>query len=147
MTSATDNPAKASIMATTSTQSPAKMSKNGDHLACFVPNLLHITSQWTQTGQKKIETENREGDEKKETKKRREDEAEQEEEKKIIDPKYYPPEPIYISSHEDQPPTLVKDLILAPENSKDLKHNEGKSKIEEDRRIVLELLDEERDLD
>ena len=41
----------------------------------------------------------------------------------------------------------MNDLIPAPENSRDMKQNEGKSETEEDRRIVLELLDEERDLD
>ena len=41
----------------------------------------------------------------------------------------------------------MNDLILALENSRDAKQNKGKSKTEEDRGIVLELLDEERDLD
>ena len=40
----------------------------------------------------------------------------------------------------------MNDLIPALENSRDMKQNEGKSKIEEERRIVLGLLDEERDL-
>ena len=54
----------------------------------------------------------------------------QEEEKKIFDPNYYPPEP-KVPSHEEQPPTLVKDLTPAKENSRDVMQNEGKSKIEE----------------
>ena len=71
----------------------------------------------------------------------------QEKEKKILNLNYYPPEPIYMHSHEEQPPTLVNDLIPAPENSRDAKQNKRENKTEEDRRIVLELLDEERDLD
>ena len=65
----------------------------------------------------------------------------------MLDPNYYPPEPMYVPSHEEQPPTLVNDLIPALENSQDAKQNEGICKTEEDKRIILELLDEERDLD
>ena len=71
----------------------------------------------------------------------------QEEERKNLDPNYYQPEPIYVPRLKEQPPTLVNDLILAPENSRDIKQSKRKSKTEEDRRIVLEHLDEERDLD
>ena len=54
----------------------------------------------------------------------------QEEGNKILDPNYYPPEPMYVPSHEEQPPILVNDLISAWENSRDTKQNEGKSKTE-----------------
>ena len=41
---------------------------------------------------------------------------------------------IYIPSHKEQPPTLVNDLILAPENSRYMTKTKGKArqkKIEE----------------
>ena len=41
----------------------------------------------------------------------------------------------------------MNDLILAPEYSRDATQNKGKSKTEEDRRIVLDLLNDKRDLD
>ena len=44
-------------------------------------------------------------------------------------------------------PFCGENLIPAPENSGDRMQNKGKSKTEEDKRIVLELLNEERDLD
>ena len=55
---------------------------------------------------------------------------------------------MYVPSYDEEPPALVRDLIPkpAPEKPRDAKQNE-KNKTEEDRRIVLELLDEERDLD
>ena len=71
----------------------------------------------------------------------------QEEEKKILNPNYYPLEPIYVPHHEEELPTLVNDLILAMETSREAKQNEGKGKTEKDRRIILELLNEESDLD
>ena len=42
---------------------------------------------------------------------------------------------------------VMNDLIPAPENSRDTMQNKWKSKTEEGKRIVLELLKEERDLD
>ena len=84
--------------------------------------------------------------EKRREKQRKEVRQRQKEEKKILDLNYYPPEPMYIPSHGEQPPTMVNDLILAPENSRDTLQKEEKSKTE-DRRIVLELLNEETDLD
>ena len=48
---------------------------------------------------------------------------------------------------KNSPLLWVNNLILAPENSRDVMQKEGKSKTEEDRMIVLEFLNEERDLD
>ena len=63
-----------------------------------------------------------------------------------MDSSYHPPEPMYVPNHEEQPPTVVNNLIPAPENSRDTMQNKGKSKTKEDKRIVLELLNEEGDL-
>ena len=44
----------------------------------------------------------------------------QAEEKKVLSSNYYPPEPIYILNNKDQPPTVVKNLIQAPETPEKL---------------------------
>ena len=100
-------------------------------------------SDWSEDWDGELEKEKRRKKQRKEEgmKKR------QEEEKKILDSSYYPPEPMYVANHEEQPPTVVNDLIPTPENSSDVTQKKGKSKTEEDKRIVLELLNEERDLD
>ena len=56
---------------------------------------------------------------------------------------------MYVPSYEEESPALVRDLIqkLALEKPRNMKQNEKENKTEEDRRIVLELLDEEKDLD
>ena len=71
----------------------------------------------------------------------------QAEEKKVLSSNYYPPEPIYIPNNENQTPTVVNDLILAPENSRETQWDKRDTKTEDDRRIIMSLLDEERDLD
>ena len=71
----------------------------------------------------------------------------QEEEKKILDSKYYPWEPLYIPNHREQPPTLVNNLTLALENPRDVQQDKRGKKTEEDRRIIMWILDKERDLD
>ena len=55
-----------------------------------------------------------------------------------------------LSKFKNHPVREISTSCPAPsaiENSRDMMHNEGKSKTEEDRRIVLELLNEERDID
>ena len=77
----------------------------------------------------------REGEEKRKTKKRGRDEAETRRKKKILDSNYYPPEPMYVPSHEEQAPTVVNNLSPAQKISRDMMQNEGKCKTK-DRRIV-----------
>ena len=48
---------------------------------------------------------------------------------------------------KNSPPTVVNDLIPAPENSRDAMHNKGKSKTEEDKKNSSRTLNEDRDLD
>ena len=87
---ATDHPAMTSIMVTTSTPSQAKMCKDGDCLAHFVPNLTHIPPQWTKTGQKIIGTGKQRREENREAKKRRGDEAETRKRKENVRSKLLP---------------------------------------------------------
>ena len=99
MPSATDNPAMASIMVTTSTTSPAKMCKRwGPPCLSCTQSTQHpsVDSDWSEEDwDGEIEKEKRK------EKQRKEDEMRQrqEEEKKILDPNYYLPEPIYVPSH------------------------------------------------
>ena len=128
MPSATDNPTMASIMATTSTPSPAKMCKRWGLLCPFsaqsTPHPSPIDSDWSEEGwDREIEKQKRN--------KEKEMKWRQKEEMKILDPNYYLPEPIYVPFHEQQPPTYVNDLIPAQEKSRDMKQNDGKSKTEE----------------
>ena len=69
--------------------------------------------------------------EKRKEKQRKEQEMKwrQDEEKKILDPNYYQPGPIYVPSNEEQPPTLVNDLISAQENPRDAKQDRDRQKI------------------
>ena len=145
----TENSTIANITAATNTPSPAKMCKRWGSACPFcvqsAPHPSPMDSDWSEEDRDgEIEKANRREKQKKEEEKMK---WRQEEEKKILDSNYYPPESIYVSSHQEQPPTVVNDLIPAPENSRDVTQKEGKSKTEEDRRIVLELLHEERDLD
>ena len=73
----------------------------------------------------------------------------EEQEKTKSDPNYYLPSPIYVSSYEEETPVLVRILVpdLTPEKMTNTKQSEKEEKIEEDRRIMLELLDEETDID
>ena len=77
--------------------------------------------------------------EKRREKQRKEEEMKwrQEEEKQILNSNYHPPEPIYIPNHKEQPPTVVNDLRLAPENSRDAQKDKRDTKTEEDRRIIM----------
>ena len=53
-------------------------------------------------------------------KKRGRDDVKASRRKKVLSSNYYPPEPICIPNHKDQPPTMVNDLIPAPENSREV---------------------------
>ena len=110
------------------------------------PILPHTSPQWTQTDQKRLGLGDRVG--KRREKKGKEEEMmqRQAEEKTVLGSNYYPPEPIYIPNHKSQPPTVVNDLILAPENFRELNRTRD-TKTEDDRRVIMQLLDEERDLD
>ena len=67
----------------------------------------------------------------------------------IFYPNYYQTSPIYVPSYEETPPALVRNLVPdpAPEKTTNTKQNKKEDKTEEDRRIMLELLYEENDLD
>ena len=56
---------------------------------------------------------------------------------------------MYVSSYEEETPTLVSDLVPNPtsERTRNAKQNEKENKTEKSRRILLELSDEENDLD
>ena len=77
------------------------------------------------------------------------EQRQEEEEKRNLDLNYYPSSPMYVPSYEEEPHALVRDLIpkLISEKPRNVKQNRKENKMEEDRRIVLELLDEEKDLD
>ena len=53
-----------------------------------------------------------------------------------------------MSSYEEEPPALVKNLVSDPtlEKTANTKQSKKEDKTEEERRIMLELLDEENDL-
>ena len=55
--------------------------------------------------------------------------------------------PMYVSNHEEQPPTLVNNLVLAPEDSQNTQQDKRDNKTEEDGRIIMQISDDERDLD
>ena len=71
------------------------------------------------------------------------------EEKTILNPNYYLPCPIYVPSFKEKTPALVNNLIpdLTLEGSKNISQNMKEVKIVEDRRVVVEVTDEEDDLD
>ena len=73
----------------------------------------------------------------------------EEQEKTNQDPNYYLPSAMYIPICEEEPPALLRDLIpdLTAEKTTNTKQNKNEDKTEEDRRMMLELLDEENDLD
>ena len=118
MPSATDNTTTASIMVTTSTPSSAKTCNRwGPPCSFCIQSTQHsspVDSNWSEEDwDRKIEKEKRK------EKQRKEEEMRQRQEEKIMsDPNYYPSESIYVPNHEEQLPTLVNSLILAPENSK-----------------------------
>ena len=93
----------------------------------------------------------RKGKEEGETKEKEEMKQRQEvkvQEKQIFDPNYYPPSPICAQLQGRTPwPSEKSCTRLGPEKTTNAKHNEKENKTEEDRRIMLELLDEENDLD
>ena len=72
-----------------------------------------------------------------------------EQKKTILDPNYYLPSHIYVPSYEEEPPVLVRSLVpdLTPEKMTNTKQSKKEDKTEQERRIMLELLDEENDLD
>ena len=55
----------------------------------------------------------------------------QEEEKEILDSSYYPPEPMYVSNHEEQPPTLVKTWYQSQRTLKTTEQDKRDNKTEE----------------
>ena len=128
-----------------------------DCLAHFVPNPpilcpIHPTplSSGLRLVRGRLGWRNREREEEGETKEEEEiKQRQEEEEKKNLDLNYYPPSPRYVPNYEEGPPALVGDLIpkLALEKCRVMKQSKEENTMEEDRRIVLELLDEERDLD
>ena len=61
----------------------------------------------------------------------------QAEEKKVLSSNYYPPEPIYIPNNENQPPSVMNDLIPAPEDSREDQWGKRDAKTEVDRRIIM----------
>ena len=100
--SVTENSVMASIMVATNTPSPAKMYRRWGPPCPFcvqsAPHPFPVDADWSE--------EDRDGGiekEKRREKQRKEEEMKwgQEEEKKIFDSNYYPPEPMYVPSHEE----------------------------------------------
>ena len=71
----------------------------------------------------------------------------QEEKKEILDSGYYPPEPMYVSNHKEHPPMLVKYLVPASEDPRDIQQDKNINMTEEDRRVIIQILDHNRDID
>ena len=65
----------------------------------------------------------------------------QAEERNVLSSNYYPLEPMYIPNHEDQTSTVTNNLILALENSEEVQQDKRGTKTEEDRWIIMHLLD------
>ena len=71
----------------------------------------------------------------------------QEEKGEILDSSYYPPEPMYVSNYEEQPSTLVSNLVPSLEDSRDTQQDKSNNKTEEERKVIMLLLDDKRDID
>ena len=54
-----------------------------------------------------------------------------EEKREILDSSYYPPEHMYVSNYEEQPPTLVSNLVLALDDPRDFQQDKSNNKTEE----------------
>ena len=106
-----------------------------------------MDSNWSEED-RGIESRKKKEKQRKEEKMRQRQEAE-EYEKAKPDPNCYPLSSMYIPVCEEEPPTLLRDLIPDSdlEKTTNTKQNEKEDKTEEDRRIMLELLDEENNLD
>ena len=112
------------------------------------PHASPVDSDWPEEDwDRNIEEEKRREKQRKEEEMKQRQEIE-EQEKIKSDPNYYLPSPIYVPSYEEEPPALVRDLVpdLAPEKTANMKESEKEDKTEEERRIMLELLDEENEL-
>ena len=149
----TNNPTMASNMAATSTPSLEKACKSWGLPCLFcAQSTLHpspVDSDWSKEDwDGDIEREKRMEKERKEEEMKPRQEIE-EKEKAILDPKYYLPSPVYVPNYKEETPALVSDLVpnLAPEKTTNTKQNEKENKTKEDRRILLEILDEGNDLD
>ena len=145
--SVTHNSALAKVMVAMNTLSPAKRYKRWGPLCPFcAQSALHpspVKSDWSD------EDLDGEIQKKKWEKQRKEEEMRQgqEEKEEILDSGYYPPEPMYVSHHEEQPPMLVNNLVLASEDPRDMQQDKSINKTEEDRRVIMSILDDERDVD
>ena len=81
------------------------------------------------------------------TQERGRNEAKTRRKREILDSGYYPPESMDVSNYEEQPSTLVSNLVPTPEESRDTQQDKSDNKTEEDRRVIMQLLDDERDID
>ena len=121
MPSATNNPAMANIMVSTSTPSPAKMCKRWGLPCPFCAQSTQhpspVDSNWSEEdwdGQIEKDREKKEtrGDGAKARRRR----------KKNLDSNYYPPSSMYVPSYEEEPPALLRDLIPTT-NPRDVKNS------------------------
>ena len=135
-------------MVTADTPSPAKMCKRWGLLCPFCAQ----TAQHPSLGDSYWLEEDWDGNIDREKRKEKQGKGEEMkqrqevevQEKQIFDPNYYPPSPVYVPSYEEEPHALVRNWVPVQvlEKTTNTKQNEKEDKTEEDRRIMLELLDE-----
>ena len=141
--------ATASIMVAINTQSQVKGARDGATMPVLCPNCPAPLPGGIRLVRRECGQRAKEREEERETKKDEQIKQRQDEENQTLNSSsnYYPLEPIYLPNHKEWPPTVINNLILSPEISRDTKQDKRDIKTEDNRRIIMKLLDEERDLD